>query len=440
MKQQTGTLKRIEIARPIANQSWKAPFFTVWFGQAFSLLGSQLVGFALVWYLTELTGSAKVLSTAAMMEWLPRVFVGPIAGTIADRWNRKRVMLFADSFTALATGVLIYLGWTGELQIWHIYLLMMARSIGGAFHFPAMTASTTLMVPEEHYSRIQGLNQLLQGVMNIAAPPLGALLVEILPLHGVLSVDIGTAVLAVFTLLLIQIPQPKPYEAAETEESSMWSDMRAGFLYVWHWSGLKKIIVLAVLINAISVPAFTLLPLLVTKEFGGAAIEIATMQSAFAIGFLVGGLLLAVWGGFRRKIVTAVSGIFGSAAGMLIVGIAPSSIFMVAVSGIFLAGLMSVLTNGPTFALLQTVVEESMQGRVMSLVVSLANAFTPLGLLISGPLAEVNGIRSWFILTSIVFALAGLFVLKSEDVQNIENSEHSDEQQTVKKGKQDEEN
>jgi DHA3 family macrolide efflux protein-like MFS transporter len=146
------------------------------------------------------------------------------------------------------------------------------------------------------------------------------------------------------------------------------------------------------------------------------------MQSAFAIGFLVGGLLLAVWGGFRRKIISAVLGIFGSAAGMLMVGTAPSSVFTLAASGIFLAGFMSVMTNGPTFALLQTVVEETMQGRVMSLVVSLANAFTPLGLLISGPLAEVNGIRSWFVLTSIVFALAGIFVLRSEDVKNIETS------------------
>ena len=92
MKQETRTLNMIEKGKPLAIQGWKAPFFTIWLGQAFSLLGSQLVGFALVWYMTELTGSAKVLATAAMMEWLPRVFVGPIAGTIADRWNRKRVM------------------------------------------------------------------------------------------------------------------------------------------------------------------------------------------------------------------------------------------------------------------------------------------------------------------------------------------------------------
>jgi DHA3 family macrolide efflux protein-like MFS transporter len=399
---------------------WKVPFFTIWSGQAASLLGSQLVGFALVWHLTETTGSAKVLATAAMMEWLPRVFIGPLAGAVVDRWDRRRVMLAADSLIALATAVMIYLGWLGNLEIWHIYLLMLVRSIGAAFHFPAMTASTALMVPEEHLSRIQGLNQLLQGVMNIAAPPLGALLVQFMPLHGVLGVDVITAALAITTLLLIRIPQPKADEA-DAEKLSIWGDMRAGFVYVWEWSALRKILGLAVLINAISVPAIILLPLLVTKEFGGEAIEVAAIQSAFAIGFLVGGLLLAVWGGFKRKIVTATLAIFGSAVGMLLVGVAPGTAFWMAAGGIFIAGFTNVLTNGPTFALLQTVVAENMQGRVFALVISLANAMTPIGLLISGPLAEVNGIRTWFLLTSIVFAFAAVFILGNADVRNIES-------------------
>lgn len=407
-KDQTQTAKR-----------WKVPFFSVWAGQAASLLGSQLVGFALVWHLTAMTGSAKVLVTAAMMEWLPRVFIGPVAGTLVDRWNRRRVMLAADSLIALATAAMIYLGWAGTIEIWHIYLLMMVRSIGGAFHFPAMTASTALMVPEEQLSRIQGLNQLLQGVMNIAAPPLGALLVEIIPLHGVLAVDIGTALLAITALFLVQIPQPKIDPNAE--KSSIWGDLRSGLQYVWGWTGLRKVLGLAVLINAISVPAIILIPLLVTKQFGGGAIQIASMQSAFAVGFLVGGLLLAVWGGFRRKIVTATLAIFGSAIGMLMVGLAPSNALLVAISGIFVAGFMSVLTNGPTFALLQTVVEENMQGRVFSLVISAANAMTPLGLLISGPLAEINGIQTWFLITSVVFLFTGLFILGSADIKNIEN-------------------
>jgi DHA3 family macrolide efflux protein-like MFS transporter len=377
--------------------------------------------------MTETTGSAKVLAIAAMMEWLPRVFIGPIAGTLVDRWNRRLVMLAADSLTAFATGGMIYLGLTGNLQIWHIYSLMLVRSIGGSFHFPAMLASTSLMVPEDQLTRIQGLNQLLGGAMNIIAPVIGALLVEVMPLHSVLAVDVGTAVLAIAPLLLIQIPQPT-VDPAEGDKPSVWSDMREGLGYVWEWSGLRNVLILAVLINLISIPALTLLPLMVKAEFSGGAMEIASMQSSWAIGFLLGALLLSVWGGFRRKILTATLAMFGSAVGMLVVGIAPGTTINLAVGGILVAGLMNVLMNGPAFALLQTIVDHDMQGRVLSLVVSLANAMTPIGLAIAGPLAEITGVRMWFILTSVVFLLAGVFALVNADVRNIENGRETKNQ------------
>lgn len=405
------------------NSGWKLPFFTIWTGQAFSLLGSSLVGFALIWWMTETTGSATVLATAAMFEILPRVFIGPLAGTLVDRWNRRMVMLFADAITALATAVLIYLVWVGTLQIWHIYLLMLVRSSAGSFHMPAMLSSTSLMVPEKQLTRVQGLNQLLQGLINIAAPMLGALLIEFLPLHIVLAVDVATAALAILPLFLINIPQPEVDPSQMEEKISVWRDMRLGFRYVWQWVGLRNIIFLAVVINLISLPAITLMPLLVKKEFSGGALEIASMQSSWAVGFLVGGILLSVWGGFRRKILTATLAMFGTAIGFLLVGVAHHFAFQVALAGIFVAGLMNVLINGPAFALLQSVVDADMQGRVLSLVISLANAMTPIGLAIAGPFADKTGVNTMFIFASIVFVISALFTLINPDLRNIEGKQ-----------------
>jgi DHA3 family macrolide efflux protein-like MFS transporter len=403
-------------------QGWKVPFFTIWIGQAFSLLGSALVGFALIWWMTDTTGSATVLATAAIFEFLPRVFVGPLAGTLVDRWNRRRVMLVADTVTALATAVLIYLVWVGNLQIWQIYLLMLVRSTASAFHMPAMLSSTSLMVPEDQLTRIQGLNQLLQGLINIAAPVLGAMLVAFIPLHSVLAVDLGTAVLAILPLLFIFIPQPQVDPAKADGKATVWQDMRMGFRYVWGWRGLRNIIILAVFINLISIPAITLMPLLVKNEFGGAAMQIASTQSFWAIGFLAGGILLTVWGGFRRKIITANLAMFGTAIGFLMVGFAHNVSFEVALAGIFIAGAMNVLMNGPAFALLQTVVADDMQGRVLALVISLANAMTPIGLMIAGPVAEKTGVSALFIFASLVFIASGVFTYLNADVRNIEDT------------------
>ena len=121
---------------------WRKRFFLIWTGQAFSIIGSMLVQFALVWYLTAKTGSALVLTTSTLMALLPQVFIGPFAGALVDRWNRKRVMILADGIIALFTLLLVLLFWSGQIQVWHIYVVSFIRALGGAFHFPAMSAST----------------------------------------------------------------------------------------------------------------------------------------------------------------------------------------------------------------------------------------------------------------------------------------------------------
>lgn len=155
---------------------WKSRFFTIWFGQAFSLLGSMLVQFALVWWMTRTTGSATVLATATLAAILPGIVIGPFAGALVDRWSRKWVMIVADGSIALATGALIYLYSVGLMQVWHIYAIMFVRSVFGSFHWAAMQASTSLLVPSAELSRVAGMNQALYGGMNIISPPLGALL------------------------------------------------------------------------------------------------------------------------------------------------------------------------------------------------------------------------------------------------------------------------
>ena len=289
-------------------KGWQLPFFSIWTGQALSLVGSRLVQFALVWWLTETTGSATVLAMATLVAILPGVILGPFAGTLVDRWNRRAVMIAADAFVALVTAWLAYLFWTGSATMWHVYAAMLARALGGAFHWPAMQASTSLMVPKKHLSRVAGLNQTIQGAMAIVAPPLGALLLGLLPLQGIMAIDLTTAVLAIVPLLFVVIPQPEKVAGA-AQKSSVWSDFRSGLRYVAGWPGLMVILLMAMIINFVVNPAFSLMPLLVTDHFGGGALQLGWLQSAWGVGMLAGGLLLSVWGGFRRRIYTSLMGL-----------------------------------------------------------------------------------------------------------------------------------
>ncbi|MFA6347447.1 MAG: MFS transporter, partial [Dehalococcoidales bacterium] len=252
-------------------------FYIIFSSQMISLLGSALVEFALAWYLTIQTGSATILATAVMVALLPQVILGPFIGPLIDRWNRKRIMIGADLAIALITVGLVLLFYLDTIQVWHIYVAMIARAIGQSFHFPAMQATIPLIVPAKHLVRISGLTQMFQGIINIAAPPAGALLMSILPMQQILSIDIITATLAIGFLAVVTIP--KTIRSAETVATTVIKEMIQGFRYIWGWKGLRILMILSALLNLFLIPPFTLLPILVTTHLGGDVLKLGWLES-----------------------------------------------------------------------------------------------------------------------------------------------------------------
>ncbi len=406
-----------------ASHPWKRLFFTIFVGQAASLLGSRLVQFALVWWLTRKTGSAVVLSAATLAALMPQIVLGPFIGTLVDRWPRRKVMILADSGIALVTlglAALFALGW---VQVWHIYVIMFIRSLGGAFHWPAMQASTSLMVPKDHLARVSGFNQTLQGAVSIIGPPLGALAMEALPMQGVLAIDVVTAALAVLPLLLIAIPEvQRAPDTAHTERASLWQDFREGLRYVRSWPGLLVLLGLAMLLNFLFTPVGTLTPLLVTGHFGKGALELGWLDSVWGGGMVVGALLLGVWGGFKKNIVTVMFALMGMGVGTVLVGLASADAFWLALAGMGIAGFAGPLANGPIFAVLQKAVAADMQGRVFTLTNSLVMLASPLSLAVAGPLADVFDVRSWYLLAGAVSILSGVVGFFIPVLMNIEEN------------------
>jgi MFS transporter, DHA3 family, macrolide efflux protein len=407
--------------------NWVARFFTIWTGQAFSLFGSQLVQFALVWWLAQKSGSATILAVATLVGMLPQILLGPFAGALVDRWNRRLIMIVADASIAGFTLLLAWLFATGRVQIWHVYAIMAIRALGTAFHFPAMSASTPLMVPEEHLTRLSGMNQTLQGLMALVAPPVGALLISVMPTQGVLFVDIGTALLAILPLLFLSIPQPERKVTSSHEgKPSLLQDVREGIAYVRGWPGLVAILLMAVVLNFLLTPTGSLMPLLITKHFGKGALEFGLTDSAWGLGVIAGGIVLGVWGGFKRRIMTALVGITGIGAGVMMIAFAPSNGFLLALAAMVIIGVMNSMANGPLGALMQSIVRKDMQGRVMSLTNSAATAMTPIGLLIAGPVSDLIGIRTWYWiagLISLLMGIAGFFIPAVMNVEDNHNTE-----------------
>lgn len=386
---------------------WKIRFFTIWTGQALSLVGSTLVQFALIWWLTETTGSAKTLAIASTVGYLPTIFLGPFAGTLVDRWRRKWVLIVSDGLIALFTALLALLFWLGVAQPWHVFVILFLRSLGDCFQNPAMMSTTPLMVPRDQLARVAGMNSTLQGVIRFVAPPLGALLLALVDVQGILPLDIVTAVVAIVPLLFTSIPQPATQAVTGTGLRPVLEGLGEGLRYVWNWPGLRRLVATSGLFPLATSPLLAFLPLLVTEHFRGGALELGWLQSVSGTGRIVGGILLSAWGGYKRHMATSVTGTFGFALGGLLVAIAPANSFWLALLGWATIGMAGAAHMAGIRAMAQTVVRPEMQGRYFAVTESVNTVMAPLALALTGPLVDRWGVRPlWFAGTAIILAIA----------------------------------
>jgi MFS transporter, DHA3 family, macrolide efflux protein len=401
-----------------ATGPWQLRFWSIWIGQALSLTGSALTQFVLLWWITLTTGSASALAIAGVMALLPQALLGPLGGILADRWSRRALMIAADTISALCMLVLVWLFHTEQVQLWHLYTMMFIRSSMQAFQAPAAAASTAMLVPQHWLGRVAGLNQILQGIMTIAAAPLGALLLAFVPFQGALLVDVVTALLGIVPLLIFAIPQP---QRTALDQTGLWADFLSGARVVLHHRGLLLLYGLVMLVVITIMPTFTLTPLLVREHFGGGVNQVAFMEGLAGAGVIVGGLLIAVVPLFKRKIVTVLVSFAISCATVALTALTPASMLWLAALWWALSGLTFSTGNAPLMALLQTQVPNELQGRVLALLTTAMGLAAPIGLLLAAPLGELIGVRGIFIVGGFVSAAICLLGLTVPSLLSIED-------------------
>ncbi len=401
-------------------------FFVLWSSQAASMVGSSVVGFALAWYLARETGSATILSTAMMMNVLPMVFLGPFIGPFIDRWNRKKIMIFSDLTTMLLTLVLVVLFYTDTIQVWHIYVVMFCRALSGSFQVPAFSASIPMIVPEKHLVRVNALTSTLFGAIILIGPPSGAFLMKALPMQWVLSVDIITAIIAIGILLPLGIPQP--VRTTLTQKLNVIGDMVQGFRYIASWKALLLLLVIGGAgFNFFGAPLNALLPLFVTDYLGGDVLRLGWLGAALGFGVIAGGLILSVWGGFKQRILTSFVGFIIWCIAAFIFSFSTESLFFMGLAAWLFAGVGNALVNAPVHAIIQSIVPKDMQGRVLTVAISIATATIPVSLAIAGPIADTIGIRTIYHISPVVMLIIVLTGFFFGDLMNIENEKTVDE-------------
>jgi DHA3 family macrolide efflux protein-like MFS transporter len=389
---------------------WMRGFLAVWLSHLAALVTGQLVQFMLVWWLAQNTGSGTVLAQATLCALLPQILVAPFAGVIVDRWDRRMTLIVADACAVIAILGLAAVFAAGEVHIWYVYAALCVRATTAVFRWPALQASVALMVPDQHLSRIAGFSETLRGAFNIAGPPIGAVLLGVLPLRSALLVAVLASVIALLPLMVVRIPRPAATQGPTSApgRGSILGGLGDGARYIAQRPGLLIAIAMATVINAMFYPATALLPLLVREHFEGGAMQLAWVEAAWSAGVVGGGLVLGVWGGFRRRLVTSLSGLVGMGIALGVVGLCPGRALGVAVVAMGITGFMNPMVNAPFTTLLQSVVEPTLHGRVFAMTGAAIAALSPLSLLVAGAVADGIDKQAWYAATAVCCLAAGI--------------------------------
>lgn len=370
-----------------------------------SILSSNIVGYAIVFWISIETGSPETLAFTALAAMLPQSVLGLFTGVFIDRWKRKLVMIFSDLFIASATFVLVILFYLGKAEIWHIYLLAAVRSTGQAFHMPSMQASIPLIAPQDQLIRIAGVNQIIQSISGIAGPAIGAILISFASMTYVLMIDVVGAILAAGSLLFVKIPNPEKKEDAPPPH--VFREFKEGISEIGKDKGLMIIFILSVICTFFIMPIAVLFPLMTLNHFGGGVMHMSIVEIFWGAGMLIGGALMGArkWDVNKAVLLNWMYFVFGIS--FLIPGLLPPGAFVWFVVFTSIGGISSAIYNSAFNTLIQIKISPEKLGRVFSTYTSLTLLPSMIGIFGTGFVAERIGLGNAFIACGIINLLIG---------------------------------
>ena len=362
------------------------PFITIWLGQLISILGSEITHFAITIWVWEITGKATPLSFIMLFSKIPSIIAAIFAGAIVDRYNRKFLMFFGDTASCLSTIFLLILLLTNRLEIWHLYITAAVNGLFGYFQDLAYSSSLSLLVPKQHYTRATVLNDYVSGFgANILAPALAGGLYYLIGLQGIMAIDLITFVIAIYLLSLVQIPQPIP-NTDSVQNNNLWQNLTFGFRYIIKRKSLLMMVIFLIIFYFIDrVISGIESPMILARSGNNTAI-FASVHTATAIGGAIGGILLSIWGGFKRRIDGFLLGTILTFISAIAFGIANTpSLWLITT---FFAALFWPIIGSSENAIWLSKVPSEIQGRVFAARFLMTQIPLPIALAMTGIVAD----------------------------------------------------
>ena len=391
--------------------NWKRRITLFLATQTISLFGTALVQYAITWHITLTTQSGSMMTIAIVCGFLPTFFLSPFAGVWADRYNRKRLIMISDSAIALTTLIMALLFMAGNESLWLLFVMSAIRALGSAVQTPAVGAILPQLVPEDQLTRVNGINGSIQALIMLVAPMASGALLGMVPLSTIFFIDVVTCFIAVSTLFLFL--RVKDHDRMQkAQEGGYFGDLREGVRFIATHPYLKQFFIFSGFFFVLVAPAAFLTPLQVARSFGDQVWRLVAIEITFSVGMMLGGLLIASWGGFRNKIHSmTLSGVVMGASTVAF-GVVPS--FWIYLSFMSIFGLALPLLNTPSTVLLQDRVDKDFTGRVFGVFGMISSSMMPMGMLVFGPMADKVAIEWIMLVTGALLMLLSLMLLKDK--------------------------
>lgn len=390
------------------NQNWKSSIVRFMTAQTISLFGSSLVQYAIVWYITLTTSSGKMLTLSTICGFLPQIIVSLFAGVWLDKYNRKKMIMISDSLIALSTLILASSFFAGFKSMELLLLVLAIRSAGTGVQTPAVNAIIPQIAPKEKLMKISGINSTLSSLMMFISPAISGAILSLAPFEIILLVDVVTAMIGVFITATVFIA---PYKTRKQGSASYLNEIKSGFLYLKQKRFIKRLLIFQITVLFLISPSAFLTPLLVSRTFGEEVFRLSASQMTYSLGMILGGILIAVWGGFKKKINTTI--LAGGIYGLIMTGLALAPTFILYLICNMLIGITAPCYNAPITVTIQEEVAPEMHGRIFSLMQIATSCALPLGMLLFGPLADIFTVQQLLMFSGLLVMVLALFVFCS---------------------------
>jgi DHA3 family macrolide efflux protein-like MFS transporter len=399
-------------------------------GQALTLFGTMITGYAISWYVTLETQSGVMLTLFTIAMMVPMALSSPFGGVWADRFNRKYLINLVDGSIALVTLVMALFFSAGIQWLGLLIICVVVRGFGQGIQMPAVTSLIPDIVPASQLVRVNGFNSSIQSFSMFASPMIAAALLTFFPIQALMFIDVVTAVIGITIVFFFVhthkgmrrvpdasgggavlaadggditpgMPQPQPV---------FWAEFKAGLRYMLSHRFVLILTIISIVFSILAVPPALLTPLQVTRDFGADAWRLGAIEVVFALGMMGGGVAIGIWGGFKNRVYTMAFATLCFGAGTVGLGLLGN--FWVYLACMLFVGVVMPMFNAPSMAILQSRIDPNYMGRVLSVSMMAGSLAMPVGMLLSGPLADIVSIDLLLIVSGVaVILLAAFFVL-----------------------------